>query len=349
MRLNKLFIWIIIVILINAVLAVLLIYFETQVEGASINTIGDTLWYYLVTIASVGYGDKYPVSVIGKIIGSIFIIQGILFLSIIIGQFADLIKQHREKKKMGYFGTNFENHIIILGWDSFADSITEILIDANQKVGIITDNKDDVDILYDKFGKESIFILFTQYGNYSQFQNLNIQKSKLVLINLKNDTDKLVAILNLKQQYPNLKFMVTLEESKLKTTFEGAGVTYVISRDEIASKLIASYIFEPEVADFSIDILSHSQSEEDFDIQQFLVTDENPFVDKTYGELFDFIRANYRALLVGISKPEKGKYRTYRLPRNNIEIKRGDYLIFINNSVASNELSKIFKVNQGRI
>src|SRR5215831_3138415 len=41
---------------------------EHEHPGANITTIGDALWWGIVTIATVGYGDYYPVTAIGRII-----------------------------------------------------------------------------------------------------------------------------------------------------------------------------------------------------------------------------------------------------------------------------------------
>ena len=43
--------------------------------GASITTLGQALWYSIVTITTVGYGDASPVTGIGKVIGVLFLLM----------------------------------------------------------------------------------------------------------------------------------------------------------------------------------------------------------------------------------------------------------------------------------
>ncbi len=50
---------------------------EEPAPGANITTASDALWYTIVTISTVGYGDQYPVTQAGRIIGSIIIVVGV--------------------------------------------------------------------------------------------------------------------------------------------------------------------------------------------------------------------------------------------------------------------------------
>lgn len=50
---------------------------EGRAAEANIVTASDALWYSLVTMSTVGYGDQYPVTNSGRILGSIIIIVGV--------------------------------------------------------------------------------------------------------------------------------------------------------------------------------------------------------------------------------------------------------------------------------
>lgn len=50
---------------------------EGNVPGANITSASDALWYTIVTISTVGYGDRYPVTSDGRIIGTLIIIIGV--------------------------------------------------------------------------------------------------------------------------------------------------------------------------------------------------------------------------------------------------------------------------------
>lgn len=62
-----------------------------QVENApdsNIKSAGDALWWSYVTIMTVGYGDKYPVTPEGRIIGAIIMTVGVVLVSTMAGYVA---------------------------------------------------------------------------------------------------------------------------------------------------------------------------------------------------------------------------------------------------------------------
>lgn len=50
---------------------------EENAEGANITTASDAIWYLIVTMSTVGYGDQYPVTTTGRVIGSVVIVIGV--------------------------------------------------------------------------------------------------------------------------------------------------------------------------------------------------------------------------------------------------------------------------------
>jgi voltage-gated potassium channel len=56
---------------------------EAPVAGSNIKTGSDAVWYVIVTIATVGYGDKYPVSNAGRVMGVILMVVGVSVFSVL--------------------------------------------------------------------------------------------------------------------------------------------------------------------------------------------------------------------------------------------------------------------------
>ena len=73
------------------VLLVLLVVSESSATDASITTFSDAIWYSIITISTVGYGDLYPVTLLGKLIGVLFVILSVGALAFVVGAMVSLI------------------------------------------------------------------------------------------------------------------------------------------------------------------------------------------------------------------------------------------------------------------
>jgi voltage-gated potassium channel len=71
------FITILLAGMVLSVASILILQFESRSPDANITTGGDALWWGLVTITTVGYGDTYPVTFLGRITGVFVMFAGI--------------------------------------------------------------------------------------------------------------------------------------------------------------------------------------------------------------------------------------------------------------------------------
>lgn len=61
---------------------------ERHVNGANIQGVGDGWWWAITTMATVGYGDTFPVSTQGRIVGTALMIMGVALLGTITASIA---------------------------------------------------------------------------------------------------------------------------------------------------------------------------------------------------------------------------------------------------------------------
>lgn len=61
---------------------------EAKSSSANIVNANDAIWWSLVTVATVGYGDQYPVTTEGRIIGVMIMIVGVGMFSVLTSYFA---------------------------------------------------------------------------------------------------------------------------------------------------------------------------------------------------------------------------------------------------------------------
>lgn len=86
------------------VLSSTLMYFiESDVQPDKFANIGEAMWWSVATLTTVGYGDVYPITGLGKILSAIIALIGIGFIAlptgIISSAFIEKIQKDKEQKK----------------------------------------------------------------------------------------------------------------------------------------------------------------------------------------------------------------------------------------------------------
>lgn len=72
---------------------------ESPDPQANIQTGGDAVWWAFVTIATVGYGDRYPVTAAGRGIGVTMMVLGVSVFSVLTGFLALSFQNRRAKQQ----------------------------------------------------------------------------------------------------------------------------------------------------------------------------------------------------------------------------------------------------------
>ena len=78
--------------------AILMYYIEQSAQPDAFRNIGDGLWWAVVAFTTVGYGDIYPITPLGKILSSIISMIGIAMIAIPTGLISSSFMSMMQKK-----------------------------------------------------------------------------------------------------------------------------------------------------------------------------------------------------------------------------------------------------------
>ena len=77
---------------------------ESSAPGSTITDASDALWFSLVTMSTVGYGDTYPVTDAGRVLAAVIVIVGVCVFGTLTGYLANLFlarHPHRDQSTAG--------------------------------------------------------------------------------------------------------------------------------------------------------------------------------------------------------------------------------------------------------
>lgn len=238
---------------------------------------------------------------------------------------------------------SLSQHIIIFSWNDFAGLVIDELVKARRQVVVVTSRESNVKVVNDNVGNEQVHAVHIDSRDFAALEAIRIQDSAAVLLNFPDDTEKLTYLILLRKRYPQVRIIVSIKNEELKQTFYNSGVHYCISKEEISAKLLSSFLFERDVAAYSRDLLTTSQTNNEQDIRQMHLPTGAAFVGQTFQQAFFALYSDYNALLVGL---QRGK-ELLKNPPSDLALQADDYLLLIASGKNADRLANTLNTHSG--
>jgi voltage-gated potassium channel len=106
--------------------------------GSDIVQPGTYWWYFVVTSATVGYGDVFPETVGGRVVGAYVIVGGIVTLTLLFTRLADALQSVRGKRLRGVVTLDLRDHVVLLGYHAGRTEriVAELTAEGRQEVAL---------------------------------------------------------------------------------------------------------------------------------------------------------------------------------------------------------------------
>lgn len=297
----------------------ILIYLLERGVNEQFATPGDGLWWAIVTITTVGYGDKYPVTAAGRLVALIVMFGGIGSFGYIAGSLLeDLIK--REQGKMAI---NCENHYVICSYSFKADNIIkEIKAELKDcKIVLIADREENP-----LSGTGGVSFVRGDSTKEAVLQKANVAKAKTCIVLADNKMDEYMAdahsvltTLAIQHLNPSCKIIAESLNPENVDHFRRAGADEIISTGDISSKLIVRSSLYPGVTNLFHELMTNNFGNE---IYSGVVPDY--LINYEFEKAITKFRES-QAILIGVY--QDGRFIAN--PPANTLLKKDDLLIYI--------------------
>ena len=211
--------------------------------NVKINSLLDAAYFTTITLSTVGYGDIYPVTPIGKIFVMVLIVSGLGIVLSAITVFSSDIVNNRLEKLSGRI-TNFErrflrNHIVLVGTDIVNMHIAQKLKSERAKFIIVTYDKESAE----KLNERGYNAYVADETNEQEMRKFELQRAKSVIIDMREKSKIIYVILIIRSITKDTKItaIVHSEEEERNVMSLHAKIS-IMNPSEIASQILSKRI-----------------------------------------------------------------------------------------------------------
>lgn len=210
------------------------------IEPSTFHTWFNALYWVMTTMATVGYGDFFAKTTLGKGFTLFIYVFGIGLLSLIIGKIIDLLStiyKHWEAGKLNFHG---KDHIIIINWSKKAQyAIDEILSFAPSSHIVIIDESDKHPIT----DRHEIHFISGDPSSEDILEKAMLKQAKAVIIFADTRIDEpaladgktLLIASSIERLHPSVHTTVEITQDKNTKNFRHVHVNdFVLSYDAVS-------------------------------------------------------------------------------------------------------------------
>ena len=276
-----------------------------------IETLFDSVYWALITITTVGYGDISPVTDPGRTISMLIIVSGIAMISfatsVIVSAFSERLSELRENRVVEQINKS-RSFLIICGYGQMA---TMFFRQKNEKIDnyIILDKDPKRVEQAHKDGYQAIVDDASRFETLSKF---NVEHSNITVLCLTgSDVENIYITLNAKSISRKIRVIARVNNMNIISKFKYAGVDHLLMPNQVANTMIRTAITQPTMYKAIHAILTGKSIAR---IDEIHVHEKHSMVGKSIAEL-DFKAS--KLLLIGIER--NGEFLFNPLPSERVQ------------------------------
>lgn len=226
-----------------------------------LDTWGDAVYYVIVTIATVGYGDITPVTSEAKWFSLSIILLGTGAFSIAVGALVGPAIESRMANAFGNMTASdlrlLEDHVVVLGYGEVTESLLEEL-SGETDIVVVTPDSDVASTLDD----EGINVLTEDPTDEAVLTDAQVASARSVVVGSHDDARDVLAVIATKNVNPDVHIVAAANEEKHVDKLESVGADRVINLGTIGGQLIGRAVLDEESGPVETGLFGEDTSED---------------------------------------------------------------------------------------
>jgi len=247
-RKSKAFYVILLFITMWLVSSTLFYYSEHIVAARSDVDFYTALYWSIITMATIGYGDITPVRGLGWVVAGFTALLGIISYTLIISVLAEWFLTNSMKKLMGMSPFRNKKVIVIGDSESCSEIVDELVLNnLGEETGWFTPEKPRVD--------PRVEYTVGDPRDEELLKKIGVEKAEHIILCFRDDSVALHTLLLLRKYNKRARYSALVNQSINEDLFREAGAEQVLSTKMIG-RAMASAVFEPSVLNVLTDIIT---------------------------------------------------------------------------------------------
>ena len=108
------------------------------IEPSTFKTHMDSLWFTMTTMLTVGFGDLFPTTTLGRLFTIFFLyVMGVGLFATFVGKGLEGLTLYKKKKEGGELNFHGKNHYVIIDWSHKAQNACREILKRDSKAEIV--------------------------------------------------------------------------------------------------------------------------------------------------------------------------------------------------------------------
>ena len=237
--------------------ATAIFFFEAREDGGEIVTFFDGLYWSLITLTTVGYGDITPQTTEGRVITMILVICGIAVMafvtSIIVSSFNEKLEELRENSVIAELEKKKGKHTILCGFGRMGSVVADYL-KAEKKHFVIIENE-PINVARAK--RAGFLVIEGSAENSDLLKSAGIKEhAEMILCLTGNDVVNVYITLTARYLNPDIEIISRANQKDSVKKLQQAGANHTVAPFKVVGLIAAEFIGQPVAFEAIHDILS---------------------------------------------------------------------------------------------